>query len=223
MKPSLTLVLAWISLAPWSLAAEPHALFNGRDLAGWTFDFGEAEVDPASVFSVRDGILICGGSPNGVIRTEQDYGDYELRIEWRWPEGSEPGNSGVLIHCTEPRHLGVWPKCLEVQLQGGNAGDFWMLGETITVEGAEAQGRRWQRQVENEVEKPAGEWNEMKIRSIGDSVTVWVNGSQVNHGTGGSRSTGAIAFQSEGTEVHFRVIELTPLAAAAEDSAPAQD
>ena len=69
--------------------------------------------------------------PNGYIRTKDEYENYRLTLEWRWPEGGTPGNNGVLIHTTTPKELGVWPKSLEVQLAHENAGDFWVIGTTV--------------------------------------------------------------------------------------------
>ncbi len=193
-----------------ALAGRPVELFNGKDFTGWTFDISKKKVKPEQIWSVKDGILVCKGKPAGVIRTEKEYGNYELVVEWRWPKGKKPGNSGCLIHCSEPRATGPWPKCLESQLQSGDAGDFWMLGETIKRKGPGPQGRRWPNFTDDS-EKPVGEWNTMKIRAEGGNVTVWVNGKKVNEGTGCTADKGAICLQSEGAEIHFRKVELTPL------------
>lgn len=60
-------------------------------------------------------------------------------------------------------------------------------------------------------EKPIGEWNRLEAIADGDSVAFFVNGVQVNGGTGGSLREGRILFQSEGAEIFFRQIELHPL------------
>ena len=61
-------------------------------------------------------------------------------------------------------------------------------------------------------EKPAGEWNTMTIEARGDEIIVHVNGDLVNHGKKATATKGRIALQSEGSEVEFRKVELTPLA-----------
>ncbi len=193
-----------------ALAAEPIALFNGRDLEGWTFDVIDPEVKPEAVWSVRDGMLICKGRPPGVIRTAGDHQDYELVLEWRWAPGGKPGNSGLLVHASKPRESFVWPRSLEVQLGGGNAGDFWMIGESVTVAGSTPLGRRWLKRQES-AEKPPGEWNTMRVRCKGDHITVWVNDVLMNEGTALTATKGAICLQSEGGEIHFRKVALTPL------------
>lgn len=196
--------------APLLSAAEPVALFDGKTLDGWTFDLIDPEAKPADVWSVKDGMIVCKGRPPGVIRTEKDFSDYELTLEWRWAPGGKPGNSGLLIHASKPREMFVWPKSLEVQLGSGNAGDFWMIGETVEVAGATPQKRRWLKRRKS-AEKPPGEWNTMTVRCKGDTIRVTVNGTLMNEGSKLSATHGAICLQSEGAEIHFRKVELTPL------------
>lgn len=190
--------------------AEKQSLFNGKDFEGWTFDMIDPAVKPETVWSVSEGILICKGRPPGVMRTVKDFSNYELTVEWRWAPGGKPGNSGVLIHASKPRELFVWPKSAEVQLGHGNAGDFWMVGETLTVANAQPQGRRWWKKGEGN-EKPPGEWNTARIRCEGGKVTVWINDQLMNEGTGLSATKGAICLQSEDGEVHFRKVELAAI------------
>ncbi len=191
-------------------AGEPQPLFNGKNFEGWTFDLIDPAVKPEAVWSVFEGTVICKGRPPGVMRTLKDYSNYELTLEWRWAPGARPGNSGVLIHASKPREIFVWPKSVEVQLGHGNAGDFWMVGETLSVAGSQPQGRRWWKKGEGN-EKPPGQWNSARIRCEGKKVTVWINGILINEGIDLSATQGAICLQSEGGEVHFRKIQLTPL------------
>jgi hypothetical protein len=60
-------------------------------------------------------------------------------------------------------------------------------------------------------ENKPGEWNTMRVRCDGDKITVWVNDTLMNEGTGLSATKGAICLQSEGAEIHFRKVELTPI------------
>ena len=208
---SLMTLLACVAISPLD-AAETIPLFNGKDLSGWTFDM-KADVDPLTVWEVQDGVLVCHGNPVGVMRTKEVYGDYELIIEWRWAPGSEGANSGLLLHASTPRHRDIWPKCLEVQLKSGDAGDLHMLGETIEIpEGEEARGSETHiPNVTDASEKPLGEWNLMRVKVSGDSILVWINGEKVNEGVKASATRGAIGFQSEGTEIQLRKVELTRL------------
>src|SRR4030095_1682816 len=107
---------------------DQHALFNGKDLSGWTWVSSKEGVKAEEVWSVKDGVLICKGQPAGYIRTEKDdYANYILELEWRFPEGSKGGNSGVLLHTSTPKAIGIWPKSLEAQLFHQNAGDIWVI------------------------------------------------------------------------------------------------
>ncbi len=185
-------------------------LFNGKDLSGWTYHLADAGVKMEDVWSVRDGVLFCTGKPAGYLRTEKEYEDYELTVEWRWPGAG--GNNGVLVHASTPGALGVWPKSIEVQLQSGEAGDFWVIGTELDVENetARKQGRRHLNLTDGS-EKPLGEWNRMDITCRGNEILVRVNGVHVNHATNCSVTRGAIALQSEGTPIEYRNIRLTPL------------
>lgn len=217
----MTMFLCLVCLAgkdPAALSAagktsKPVVLFNGKDLSGWKWVSRAPGSKMEDVWSVQNGVLVCKGRPVGYIRTKRnDFSNYRLTLEWRWPKGSRGGNSGVLIHTSQPAALGIWPKSLEVQLAHKNAGDFWVIGTTIRVpdEKKRRKGRRFLNLTDNS-EKPIGEWNRMEIIAEGNSVTVKVNGQLVNRGTNCSESKGAISLQSEGAEIHFRNIVLTPL------------
>jgi hypothetical protein len=196
-----------------ALAGEPVALFNGKDLEGWTFDVVTRKTQGTEIWSVKDGVLVCSGKPPAVMRTLRDFADYELVVEWRWPAGGKPGNAGVLVHASEPRHTYVWPKSIEVQLQSGDAGDLWTIGESVGQSPGKADGRRIVNLTDGS-EKAPGEWNTLTIRCEGKSLTVHVNGTKVNEAAGLSTGAGAICLQSEGAEIHFRKLLLTPLPAA---------
>ena len=69
-------------------------LFNGTDLSGWTW-FAKNQDEAAKTWSVADGVIHCAGKPTGYLRTDTDYRDYKLRVEFRFIKA---GNSGVLVH-----------------------------------------------------------------------------------------------------------------------------
>jgi hypothetical protein len=230
-NPQCTTVVAWrkpvritvILFAAVLLAQAPDPkpvrLFNGVDLKGWTHYLWDSKANAqdtttpmSAVWTVKNGILYCTGKPTGYIRTLEEYENYRLAVEWRWPEGTTRGNNGVLIHTTTPNALGQWPKSIEVQLAFGNAGDFWVIGTELMVTDVEKrrQGRRHLNLTDNS-EKPAGEWNRMEIEARGKEIKVWVNGHLVNHATQVSQTKGAISLQSEGAPVEFRSVVLTPL------------
>ena len=218
MMRHLLFLIAAASSPALATAAEPIQLFNGEDLSNWTAVLAEPDAEKMDVWSVRDGVLHCKGEPAGYIRTDRDdYGDYTLTLQWRWPEGTEGGNNGVLVHASEPGALGIWPKSIEVQLHAGDAGDFWVIGTDLDVENEEERKRgRRHLNLTDGSEKPIGEWNTMEIVCEGDTITVTVNGDLVNEATNCSVTEGAICLQSEGATAEFRDIVLTPL----EDESP---
>ena len=205
-------------------APETVSLYAAGDLSGWHTDIPAADdgsEQPAS-FEVRDGMLVSNGSPQGHLITDAVYSDYRLEVEYRW--AGEPGNCGVLVHSSTPRRLyGMFPQSIECQLHVGNAGDFWCIGEDITVDDMEARRgprERWgvdgdkARRIRNLTdgsENPPGEWNLMVIECRGSDIDVWVNGDHVNHGYDCTASSGQIAIQAEGAPCEFRRLDLTRL------------
>ena len=63
----------------------------------------------------------------------------------------------------------------------------------------------------NDVEKGVGEWNTLVVTMKGDGMTVRLNGVTVSRATGLGVTKGKLQIQSEGSEVLFRKIILTPL------------
>jgi hypothetical protein len=202
---------------------QPEKLFNGRDLTGWHVDIPAADsnVRLRNPFIVRDGLLVSLGEPRGHLLTDSSYRDYRLELEYRF--SATPGNAGVLVHASTPRALyGMFPRSIEVQLEHGNAGDFWCIVEDIRVPDMETRRgppAQWgategkARRIVNltdDSEKPVGEWNSMVIEAVGRSIRVWVNGDLVNDGSDATADRGQIALQSEGSEVEFRKLSLTP-------------
>ena len=208
---SVILLLTAITPLP-ATANESVELFNGKDFSGWRWESDNADVSLEEVWSIKDGIIACQGRPAGYIRTEkEDFKDYVLTLEWRWP--GKGGNNGVLVHTSTPKELGVWPKSLEVQLGSDNAGDFWVIGTEIDVPNEEERREdRRHRNLTDDSEKPLGEWNKLEITCRGDEVLVKVNGELVNHGTNSSVTSGAISLQSEGTPIEFRDVRLKRIA-----------
>ncbi len=62
----------------------------------------------------------------------------------------------------------------------------------------------------NDIEKPAGEWNRVECLAEDDKITITLNGTLVNQALNVKPSKGRIQIQSEGAEIFFRRVELTP-------------
>ena len=193
---------------PWMgcSSQERIPLFNGRDFTGWKFVLRDESVNPDKVWSVKNGVIHCTGTPKGYMRTESDYSNYKLHLEWRWPEGG--GNSGVLLHMSEPDV--VWPRSIECQLNAGDAGDFWTIGGTDFKEHVDKSRRRVPKK-EDSSERPLGHWNTYEIFCRDSTIRVFVNGVLQNEATETTVNSGNICLQSEGKPIEFRNIYIENL------------
>lgn len=153
-KLSLCLGLCvWAGLASWAapdLTAEEKpgdqdqwiALFNGKDLTGWTPKIRGYKVGDNynNTFRVENGVLKVSydkyqkfGAKFGHLFYKTKYGHYRLRIEYRFVGEQAPGgagwairNSGVMIHGESPETMDLdqqFPASIEVQFLGGNGTD----------------------------------------------------------------------------------------------------
>jgi hypothetical protein len=208
----LLLALAAGSLAPAGADTEFTPLFDGKTLNGWSFivkpDKDGKKADPMNTWSVVDGTIRCTGKPNGCMVTEKAYGDYVLKVKWRYPADGRGGNSGVLLHVQDEKY---WPTSVEAQLFAGRAGDIWLIyppDVKLDVDPKRQdpkQARHYFRlETAESPEKKSGEWNEYEITCKGGDIALVVNGVKVNEGKNGNLTKGRIALQSEGAEVQFK-------------------
>lgn len=213
---------ALLALAVNSRAADNDGftpLFDGKTLEGWTFivkpDKDGKKADPKTTWSVTDGSIRCTGKPNGCMVTKGEYGDYVLKLKWRFPADGKGGNTGVLLHVQDEKY---WPTSIEAQLLTGRAGDLLLTNPPATKleidpkrQNPKVERHFFRLETKEEVEKKLGEWNQYEITCRGGTVTLVVNGIKVNEGKNGNLAKGRIALQSEGTEVHFKDIVLKSL------------
>ena len=191
-------------------------LFNGTTLEGWSHVLVGEGVNKEDVWSVKDGTLVCKGTPLGYLFTNESYQDFTLNLEWRWTPGSKPGNSGVLLRIAG-KPATFMPKCVEAQLKHENAGDLWgFFGASIDGPAERVQEIKDHATLGNfrgvkkikMAEKAPGEWNHYEIKVSAGSLELKVNGELVNQASGLDVLAGPIGLQSEGAEIHFRNIRL---------------
>jgi hypothetical protein len=224
MKQYLTALILFGGIAALAgpLAGDPGQglvdLFNGKDLSGWV----NVNTDP-DTWSVRDGMIVCSGLPIGVMRSEKQYENFIMHIEWRHMEAG--GNSGVFIWSNATPGDNRLPNGVEVQMlendwpklhmrDGKLPPIAYVHGELFGVGGVEIvpdnpRGPR-SKSIENRC-KPKGNWNTYDVVAVDGVVKLSVNGKFVNGISGSSQKKGYLCLESEGKEIHFRNIRIMEL------------
>jgi len=193
------------------------SLFNGRDLTGWyTFlqKHGKNR-DPDRVIAIEDGAIhlykeAADGSQvvMGYIATEKEYGDYHLRLQYRWgtkkfqPRYALKRDAGLYYHILGPD--AVWPRSLQFQIQQSDVGDLLALygfavdtwvdpktrsaqeptyqdpkqGGQLRVLGGRGIGYQKRQPGDFEVDG----WNTIEVIARGDTTVHILNGHVVNQG-----------------------------------------
>jgi len=182
---------------------DPITLFNGKDLTGWRL-INEKQKNG---FSVKNGVLSnepvqVEGQPHvsyGNLRTEQEFEDFNIKLEVNIPAGS---NSGVYLRgLYEIQVVDSYGKGLDSHNMGGL---YSRVSPTMSAE------------------KPAGQWQTMDITLCDRHVTVILNGKKIIDNqpaygpTGGAIisdvfSKGPIYLQGDHGTVNYRNIVLTPI------------
>jgi hypothetical protein len=215
----------WTGLALFAFSvgasAEPVLISQKDDgeFEGWASYQEKAGVKTGDVWSLGDdGVLSCRGKALGYLYTEKSYTNFTLSFEWRWPPGGEAGKGGVLLR-TVGEHK-IWPKSLEVQLNAGDAGDFWGIGGYQLKAAPKRTEKLAHKQLGDlihvtkllAVERPIGEWNWGTVTMTGGEVTVRMNDKLVNEATGCDTKPGKIVLTAEGTPIQFRKVDLSETA-----------
>ena len=192
--------------------AQTIDLFNGSNLDGWGFVLNDNTKKPDEVFKAQNGVIHITGSPFGYMYTLNKYDNFLLHVEWRWPQ--EATNSGIFLFVQSDNK--VWPNAVECQLAAGKAGDFVLLGGSDLAEFVAKPGESRpafpvvNRNVTN-AEMAVGEWNTAVIFCYNGEITVFINGLLQNKGTKSMHKIGHIALQSEGKDIQFRNVRVTPM------------
>ena len=182
--------------------------FNGADFTGWD--------GPVSEYEVKDGAIVCKPRKGGTIFTQEEYGDFMARLEFKLPPA---GNNGLAIRYPGRGDTAYVGMC-ELQILDDTATDYAKLDPRqccCSAYGMVAAHRGYLR--------PVGEWNFEEATVRGSKIKVELNGTVVldcdlskvteylaNHEhPGKDRTRGHFGFAGHNDPVAFRAIRLKPL------------
>ena len=193
-------------------------LFDGKTLSGWAYVLADPQVKMEQVWSVQDGLLTCQGTPVGFIYKGPEVTDFRLVVEYRWPPGTKPGNSGIFSRIGRP--MKAIPPAIEFQLKHGSAGDILGLQGRKIAAGQPRFFSVSKHPLAGDIagvaktvdaENPPGQWNRVEIVAQGPHYSVKMNGKAINAAQGVEVVAGPIGLQSEGGVIQFRRATLTIL------------
>ena len=195
----LCALLACADEKPVDAKLEP--LFNGKDLTGFKTILSGGKEDSGRTLTVKDGVVVVAGKPNGYFYTDKSYKNYVLRYDWKFSNDKPGSNSGLLVHITGAHK--VWPKCVEVQGAQGDHGNIFAIG------GAKGSFKK-----DAAAQKKAiklGDWNTTEVTVKDGMISSKINGIDVCTGKAEGVTEGPFGFQSEGTELYFKNIKINVL------------
>ena len=140
--------------------SEIISLFNGENLDGWII-YGTEK------WYVEDNELVCESGPDkqyGYLGTEKNFDDFILSLQFKQENN---GNSGVFFRSTvDGTKVKGWQ--VEVAPPGLHSGGIYY-------------GRGWLIKPDSSKDSivKMGEWNDMKIKVIGNDVTTWINNTEM--------------------------------------------
>lgn len=195
----------------------------GSKSKGNSINWVNVNTDPGTWKRNKD-LLICTGKPIGVMRSEKQYENFILEVEWKHMEAG--GNSGIFVWSdAQPDAQSRLPAGVEVQMleldwvnlntrDGVKPPIAYVHGELFGVGGVETvpdnpRGTR-SKSIENRCEG-RGKWNSYTVVCIDGVIKLSVNGKFVNGISKSSVKKGFLCLESEGAEIHFRNLRLTEL------------
>jgi len=236
-NPGKILLLSFVTFVTISFASAQDALISfgkSSSLDRALFKTKEKELPllwknvntAPDTWHVEKDLLICTGKPIGVMRSEKQYENFILHIEWRHMEAG--GNSGTFVWSNAtPPEGGNLPNGVEVQMlelewvnlnkkDGVTPPVAYVHGELFGVGGVTTvpdnpRGTR-SKSIENRC-KGKGEWNTYDVVCVDGVIKLSVNGKFVNGIAGASQKKGYICLESEGAPIHFRNIKIIELPA----------
>ncbi|WP_031426214.1 DUF1080 domain-containing protein [Flavimarina sp. Hel_I_48] len=163
-----------------------EALFNGKDLSGWTQKNGKA------TYEVNDETIVgttVAGTPNSFLTTDKKYEDFIMELDFK----ADPSmNSGIQIRSeSKPNYQNSRVHGYQIEIDPSDRA--WSGG--IYDEAR----RGWLYPLTN---NPAAQsayrkddWNHYRVEAIGDTLQTWVNGVAAANLVDDKTKEGFIALQ----------------------------
>lgn len=191
-------------------------LFNGKNLDGWV----NVNCAPGT-FYVQDGEIVTTGQPTGFLRTDRQYENFVLEMDWMHVEKVKMANSGLFVWGDPLPAVGTpYTRGIEVQVLINFAPkDGWATshGDIFSIHGAHCKPDRPHFKgierclpSENRV-KGGGEWNHYKVTANNGAIKLEVNGKEVSGVSQCDPRKGYLALESEGAECHFKNLKIKEL------------
>lgn len=175
--------------APKATQTAWQPLFNGNSLAGWHSE-GDAK------WQVEGGAISAGMTGDGWLRSDKQYGDFILRIEFR---NSPKGNSGIFVRTgTETKSAEKCNPESGYEVQINNEDSNWATGSIEDVIQRIAK-----------VNPAPNQWHKYEIAVQGDHFVVHLDGRKVLDGRDSKIKVGYIGLQHhKDMPVAFRAITI---------------
>ncbi len=174
-------------------------LFDGKSMKGWVGDVARYEA--------KDGVLTClaGKGKGGKIFTEEEYGNFVIRFEFKLTSGS---NNGLALRC--PLDGKPASKGFESQILDNSSKRY------LNKKPSQYHGSLYKLvAAKRGFLKPVGEWNKQEVILNENQIEITLNGEVILEDTDLSRfkrpRKGHIGFLGHGSKVQFRKIELKEL------------
>jgi hypothetical protein len=162
------------------IPAGPVPLFDGRSLAGWVVDGGDA-----GEWRVENEAIVTTGTANGArtwLLSAREYGDVRVRFNYRLEPG---GNSGFAFRAV-PGECPVLtagrptpaPYHQQVEISDDTS-PRWARFPTGQVNGAGTSAGPALKPQRRGRFRPSGEWNQMEVEFRGQGIRVRVNGEEI--------------------------------------------
>lgn len=167
-------------------------LFDGKSLSGWS-------QEQRAKWRVAGGVLIGDAGDDGWLRSDQQFGNFLLRIDFR---NQPKGNSGIFLRATRTSNLSDPSNPSgSYELQIYNEDDKWPTG---TIENF------MQRLVP--VNPAPNQWHSYQVEAQGDHLTASLDGTRVLDGHDSKFKRGAIGLQHhKDNKIEFRNISVKRL------------